>query len=233
MLGRRAAPISSRAYPRSFNRERPNFVTTKASSSSLLEQQEAERRRAARASVFLPATIFFVERVVEARIQNASATGLLGEADVELTIGQQVHFSFESRTYHPGLVQWTTGRRFGLSLANALAHTTGQTKTWQEDSGNYEARAVRVAIDVPANLYLSKPPRPATVRNISATGMLLDCGPDLRPGQQLLVSLKGRGCVIGRVQWVEAGKAGFRSEASLADKLPGGFQTDGTRLASS
>jgi hypothetical protein len=207
------------------------MATNKAPAPGLPAQQEVDRRRAGRASVFLPATIFFVERVVEARILNASASGLMAEADVELNIGQHVHFSFDALTYHGGTVQWATGRRFGQSLANALALITGQAKSWQEQSGQHEARAVRIGLDFPAHLYLSKPPRPATVRNISASGMLLDSGPDLRPGQLLLVSIRDRGCVSGRVQWADGGRAGFRSEASLADKLPLGFGFDGAKLA--
>jgi hypothetical protein len=198
-------------------------VTKNAMTRATLEQQETDRRGSVRASVFLPATIFLIDRVLEARIHNASASGLMGEADVELSIGQLVHLTFDAPHYQAGSVQWTTGRRFGLALKNALALITGQSKTWQEDDGVYKARAARVVLDVPAQLYVSKPPRPATVRNISETGMLLDCGPDLRPGQQLLVAIRGRGCVPGRVQWVHDGKVGFRSQASLADKLPRGF----------
>ena len=185
-----------------------------------IEKQEADRRRAARTSVFLPATIFLVDRLVEIRIHNASSTGLMGEADAELSIGQQVHRSLGSTSYFEGVIKWTTGRKFGLALANALTLITGQKTSWQESDGVHEGRAVRVPLDVPAQLCLSRPPRPATVRNISETGMLLDSGPDLRPGQPLIVAIRGRGCVHGRVQWTVGGKAGFRSEGSLADKLP-------------
>ena len=183
-------------------------------------RSDAERRRATRTSVFLPATIYFVEQVVEARIHNASASGFMGEADAELSIGQQIHLWLGKTAYHLATVRWITGRKFGVSLPNALALLGGKSAAWKEDDGVHDARAVRVPLDVLADLYISRPPRPGTVRNISETGLLLDSGPDLQVGQQLLVALKGRGCIHGRIQWTGGGKAGVRSAGSIADKLP-------------
>lgn len=152
MYGHRVAPPSSMARPESSSRDRLVIVAIRASIPCFLTQQEADRRRAARESVFLPATLFSVERVVDSQIKNASVSGLMGEADVELHIRQHVHFYLNRASFHGGLAQWTSGRRFGVSLANALALVTGQAKTWQEDDGVYAARAVRVALDVSAHL---------------------------------------------------------------------------------
>lgn len=174
-----------------------------------------ERRQAARTSVFLPATIFLVDRVIETRIHNASSSGLMGESDAELSLGQTVHLAFGSLSLHPGVIQRVEGRRYGLKLANALQIAAG-TRLSETEDGPYAARAVRVPLDVLAHLHLSRPPRPATVRNMSAKGLLLDSGPEVCTGQRVIVAIKGKEAVRGRVQWSSEGRAGIRLDCTTA-----------------
>jgi len=188
-----------------------------ASSHADVDASGQERRRAMRKSVLLRATIYPVDLISEVRIRDVSATGARGEAPVELSVGQIVHLTADDLAYHPAIVRWSQGLGFGLELSNAVEIFTGVNQ--DVDHGNAEGhspRAVRVQLDCTARLLTSRPPRPAMVRNVSDTGMLIDSGPGLAEGQQLLVRVGNCPPVFGRTQWYHDGKIGIRTTSPAA-----------------
>lgn len=184
----------------------------------------ADRRRARRRSVFLRASIYPIDTVCDARIRDVSVTGLMGETDLELTIGQTLHLTADERNYYSGKVRWILDRRFGIDLPQASAifgHSTGAI-----DYGNEEThfpRAPRFRLDAAVRLLAGRPPRPAIVRNLSEHGMLLDTGPGLKPGQSLIVRIGNAPLLYGRTQWSKDGRIGFRTQQPVgATSFPPG-----------
>lgn len=187
------------------------------------ERAAAERRAGARRSVFLRATIYPIDVFADARIRDISATGARGEADVELAIGQTLHITTDEKTYHTGKVKWTQDRQFGIDLIDAV-DVLGDGRS-EVDHGSEEGhypRSPRIKIDINARLVGGRPPRPATVRNVSPCGMLLDTNPGLKPGQHMVVKIGNAPPVYGRAQWSGGGRVGFKAHtpicvAALAD----------------
>lgn len=179
--------------------------------------QAADRRVARRKSVLLRATIYPVDVFCDARVRDISATGLKGEADVELAIGQTLHVTADELTYHAGTVKWTSDRQFGLSLVNAPeTFGAGFGETDHGDCEGHHPRAPRAKINANVRLVAGRPPRPGTIRNLSTSGMLLDTSPGLRPGQHLVVKVGNATPIYGRVQWSADGRIGFNAERPIS-----------------
>lgn len=167
--------------------------------------------------MLLRATIYPIDVFCDARICDASSTGVRGEADVELAIGQTMHITTDEAAYNAGTVKWVDGRQFGLALPDAL--TMFGMESLDVDHGSFEGhepRAPRININATARLLAGRPPRPATIRNVSATGMLLETGPGLRPGQHIIVRVGNTAPTYGRIQWVDNGRIGFRAKNAIS-----------------
>ena len=181
------------------------------------EPAQSERRTARRRTVYLHATVYPIDVFCDVRICDASATGVKGEANVELSVGQIMHITTDELRYHPGTVKWVFGRQFGLDLPHALQmFDVDPDHVDHGDGVGHQPRLMRHAIDVTARLLAGRPPRPATIRNVSSTGMLLDTGPGLRPGQHIIVKAGNAPCVYGRIQWAGNGKIGFKAQNAIS-----------------
>lgn len=176
-----------------------------------------DRRNTRRRSVLLRSSVYPVDAFFDARIRDVSATGIRGESDLELAIGQTMHVTTDELTYHAGTVKWVQARQFGLHLPDAL-YMFG-VELGDIDHGHWEGhqpRAPRVRINPTARLLVGRPPRPGIIRNVSSTGMLLDTGPGLRPGQHLVVRAGNAHPVYGRVQWSKDGRCGFKAQNRIS-----------------
>lgn len=170
-----------------------------------------EKRRHARRSVLLRATVFPIDVYTDVIVRDISERGLMGEADIELSVGQLLHLSFDEKAYHTGSVRWTKGRRFGLALNSELRGTLVPSDLDHGSEDGHMPRARRLSLAIPARLSTGRPPRPATVRNLSQSGMLLDTSSGLLTGQHVLIQLGNRPLIAARVQWSDGGKIGVKS----------------------
>ncbi len=191
------------------------FLTPEAAESELSEA--TDRRVALRKAVLFRATIYPIDVFCDARIRDVSATGLRGEADVELAVGQTLHITTDERAYHAGIVRWVRDRVFGLDLPNASTLFGDQSNGVEhgDREGQYP-RAPRAKMNATARLVAGRPPRPATVRNLSASGMLLDTSPGIKPGQHLVVRVGNSPPIYGRAQWSQDAKVGFRAQHGIS-----------------
>src|SRR5258706_10305655 len=134
-----------------------------------------EHRRESRKSVLLRATIYPVDIYADVIIRDVSQTGLMGETDIELHIGQTIHLSADEAHFYPGVVRWTHGRRFGLEFSEAQdLFGAGDLDLQHGETEGQLPRAERITLSISARLCVGRPPRPATVRNISPFGMQLE-----------------------------------------------------------
>ncbi len=181
------------------------------------ESEAVNHRVAQRKAVLFRATIYPIDIFCDARIRDVSAQGLRGEADIELAIGQTVYMTTDQHSYHAGVVKWIRNREFGLDLANANKLFGGQPSEMDHgvDEGQHP-RARRAKINATARVVAGRPPRPATVRNISTGGMLLDTSPGIKTGQHLIVRVGNSPPIYGRAQWSDRGKIGFKAEQTIS-----------------
>jgi len=177
--------------------------------------EQSEQRRHRRHSVLMKATVYPIDLYRDAIINDASRTGLMGEADVELEVGQTVHVTLNEREHYTGTVRWTHGRQFGLDLRDELKLAGLSEQVDHGSAIGHGPRAERIRLSLPARLHTGQPPRPATVRNLSRTGMLLETEQGLLPGQQILIRVGAWGLISGRVQWSREGRIGIMTKVDV------------------
>ena len=115
--------------------------------------------------------------------------------------------------YHTGKVKWTLGRQFGFELADAdRIFLAAPTEIDHGRAEGHHPRPLRTLVDTSARLVAGRPPRPATVRNMSVCGMLIDTGPGLKPGQHLVVRIGNAPLIYGRTQWSVDNRIGFKAQ---------------------
>lgn len=190
-----------------FTKLRNAFVEKAPSQSESGEEQRRHPRR----TVFLDAAIYPIDFFSDVIIHNVSANGFMAVADVELTVGEILHLTLDDKAYQTGTVRWTEGRQFGASFDTPLARAGAGDELDCGSLEEHKPRLRRATMQIPARLCLGRNVQPATVRNLSQSGMLLDTDPGLATGQHILVKLGNRPPVAGRVQWHDDGRIGVHS----------------------
>lgn len=176
------------------------------------EEGVAEHRRYPRRAVLLDASIYVIDFYSDVVIHNVSANGFMGEADVELTVGETLHLTLDDKAFQTGTVRWTEGQTFGVSFDSPLARTgAGDDDLDYGTAPDHKPRPRRTPLNIPARLSLGRPSQPASVKNISHSGMLLETSADLQAGQYLLVKLGDRSPVAAVTRWCKDGHAGIET----------------------
>lgn len=178
-------------------------------------EQLQDLRKDRRHKVLLQASIYPIDTYCDILIRDVSETGLSAETDVQLDVGQSVHLSFDEKAFFTGVVRWVRGRRFGLEFKDAVTFPIGVDIDHGFAEG-HRPRSHRVSLNLTGRLNTGRPPRPATVRNVSRLGMLIETSTGLVTGQHLLVRLGKRPLVSGRVQWVRGGKVGVQTSREIS-----------------
>jgi hypothetical protein len=165
----------------------------------------ADRRRMPRKAVYLRATIYPIDVSPTARIRDVSATGVRGEVGVELAIGH---------------VKWTRNQVFGFAVPDAAAIFGILPADVDHGSfGGHCQRSSRIEVGIAARLVGGRPPRPAIIRDISASGLLLSTDPGTGPGQHLVVQVGGAPTFYGRVQWSDGGRIDLKTRQTLSETI--------------
>lgn len=167
-------------------------------------------RRHPRRTVLLDASIYAIDFFSDVIIQNVSADGFMGEADVELTVGETLHLTLDNKAYQTGTVRWTEGRHFGVHFETPLARIGAGDEIDTGTMESHRPRARRATMNIPARLCLGRAPQPATVRNVSQSGMLLETD-NLDSGQHILVKLGDRSPVAAVAKWANQGQVGVET----------------------
>lgn len=174
-------------------------------------QDEVDQRREIRSSVLLRAVIYPIDRLSDINIVNVSHTGIQGESTLELAVGEVLHISFNEKTYCRGVVQWTTHHKFGLKFDEQIALAYALNDVEKTIALGHLPRARRIEWNTTGRLATGRPPRPATVRNVSQSGMQLDTTVGLREGQLVIVEMNGSPLMLSRVQWASDRRLGVKA----------------------
>jgi len=176
------------------------------------KEAPADHRRHPRKSVFLDASIYAIDFFSDVVIHNVSANGFMGEADVELTVGETLHLTLDNKAYQTGTVRWTEGQTFGVAFDSPLARIgAGDDEIDHGTLPEHKPRVRRTPLNIPGRLNLGRPPEPATVKNLSQSGMLLETGAHLQVRQHVLVKLGNRAPVAAVVRWCAEGRIGVET----------------------
>jgi hypothetical protein len=156
--------------------------------------------------------MYAIEFFSEVTIHNVSANGFMGEADVELTVGETLHLALDEKAFQTGTVRWTEGHIFGVSFDSPLARIgAGDDELHYGTSPEHKPRARRTPPNIPARLSLGRPGEPAAVKNLSQSGMLLATSANLQAGQHILVKLGDRSPVAAVVRRCKDGHVGIET----------------------
>ena len=171
-----------------------------------------DKRAQKRYRVLLQASVFPIDSIVDVTVHNISEQGLMAEADVDLTVGQVVHLSFDGASHRSGTVRWIRGRRFGLHLEDCFGPPGALDEIEPETGPDQQMRSVRRSLNIPARMSSGRPRRPAMVRNLSRSGMSLETSAGLRVGQNLLIKIGRQPPIAARVRWTAGGRIGVSVE---------------------
>jgi hypothetical protein len=179
-------------------------------------QNTVDRRVDPRHKVLLRADLFPVLGYAEMTVKNVSRGGLAGETEAPLQTGQPLLFSLDGSHYHLGSVRWARGRRFGLSLEDALAIFGLENETDPGFLNDHQTRAKRHELDTIGRIAICSRRQACMVRDVSQSGFRLETSALLAERQQVLIKLKDRPLVLGAVQWCAAGMVGVKTVERMA-----------------
>lgn len=168
------------------------------------------RRSDARRRVLLRAIVHPIDVHADSLILNMSRHGLMGESDAALVAGRTAHFAFEDNSYLRGEIRWTRGRRFGVRLERELLLFPADLETL--DDVEVGARPRRVPVRAAARLSMSAPPEPATIRNVSRAGMMLEMQGRQPTGRRLLIELGSDHLFAATVRWCDGKRLGVATD---------------------
>lgn len=90
--------------------------------SAIPDEDGAQNRNEARDSLFLMADfrVAGTSEIVQVRVRNLSAGGLMAEFPAGLDIGLRVEFDVRGVGWVPGKVAWSTAGRIGVAFDRAI-----------------------------------------------------------------------------------------------------------------
>ena len=165
-----------------------------------------ERRSDVRVrTIYRPCCLITNSRTVMGIVRNFSDSGAMVEIDLELEVGEQVRYFWDSSVCVSARVVWRDGRAHGLQ----------HIETVEEPVGIYPARSVRLPCKVEAICWVEDTVHTVLVENISMGGASLRGLPELPVGRMLTLSLCRMELGSTTVRWTD----GTRTGVSFAHKL--------------
>lgn len=169
-----------------------------------------ERRRDGRKRLLLKADVFPVAGFAEMRIVSVSRSGFSGLSLSTLEPEQPLVFSVRQGQFHEATVRWVRGRKFGADLEDAL-EILGRPGSCDAALLSPDPPLRRYPLDVSGRMALVGFSYRATVRDISQTGLRLECGAPLVEGQEVIVRLPDQRLVLASVRWRSDRMAGVET----------------------
>jgi hypothetical protein len=145
------------------------------------------------------------ERETLLTLRNISFRGVSGTVADAVASNAPVTLVFEGGRQSGGQVRWSRGLEVGIELSAPLPLAVlagpppGQT-----------ARERRFQVRRSATLIINGQARGAVIRNVSTTGMLVESGCHLAPGQSIDICCGQALRLSAQVRWSDRGRAGLR-----------------------
>lgn len=117
-------------------------------------------------------------------VHNASDHGLSGLCEAQTLEQRNYTFVFDNGERRIGQIRWKVDQRIGVYFAQALPPNLLSTR-----KADVLPRAQRFTVCRRAHVIMDDLQRPAIIRNVSVTGLLLEAVMTPSPGQRLSVQL--------------------------------------------
>ncbi|MXO90657.1 PilZ domain-containing protein [Pontixanthobacter aquaemixtae] len=139
-------------------------------------------------------------------VRNISTSGAQIQTDLDLSIGDEVAYHWDGIEPVKAHVVWTRSGLIGIQHRSAFSGFERAQPT----------RAVRVACELDAKLWINGIEKPFSVKNISVTGLGGSCDEILSKGDLLTVSVARRIIDSATVRWCNSGRFGIEFRTPLA-----------------
>ena len=177
--------------------------------------KQAERRREPRAqmSVYRSAMVRWEGAESFCLIRNISSGGLMAKLPATLAADQPVTVEMRSGQTLDGRVAWCAGGHVGvhfdaaIDVDEALVGPHRKCASWTQ-------RMPRLAIGDAATLHANAGVQPATLLDLSQGGAKIEAA-FVRPGDEVVLAVKGLEPRRGTICWVREGRAGIAFLASI------------------
>jgi hypothetical protein len=140
-------------------------------------------------------------------IRNISAGGLMAHVYSALTPGQRVTVELKTNQLVAGRVTWVRDGDAGIQFDAAMDVAELLANPAVLDNG-WRPRTPRVEIDRMATLRSGARTTWVHVRDISQSGVKLECDPPPAPGEEIVVTLDGFRPLHAVVRWHDEGHCG-------------------------
>lgn len=187
-----------------------------------------------------PVTLVYKRKKYAAELINLSGGGAMVESDIEPRLWERVDVDFGETGRLEAAVRWVKDRRIGLEFAHetqldcspqdreallceviernfpdavALAPVPETAEAAAKGASDASRRtSVRHPLIWTASVTFNNHTAPVRIRNISATGALVQSDLSLAAGVMLLLDLGAAGSIAATVQWALGDKAGLLFE---------------------
>ena len=178
------------------------------------------------------AVITLRRKRIEVDVLNVSQHGVMIEADIEPRVGERIQIRFEDCNQTQCSVRWIKGRQIGLEfVAGTVLIAPAQIRELiisGRRAGEHPPkleikpeRPQRHSLILKGVLHCGIESVEVRLRNISASGAMLDCDDDLLAGTAIVLELAGGGAVAiqGRVRWCRSGQIGLLFDEAFDMRL--------------
>lgn len=195
-------------------------IAVKREESRLTNQRREERHR----DIFEEATIHFRRRKYQVPVINASASGVMIEADIEPRIGEAMQIQFSDCNRTQCVVRWIRGNRVGLEFNQEttiigpssiqdfiIGKLRGSEEGPTPDEASAKAnRTPRHTLIWIGTVHCQHQTMPVRLRNISTDGAMLETEHPFAVGTEILLDLEEAGTAFAKVRWAKGGQVGIR-----------------------
>lgn len=152
------------------------------------------------------------EAVQRFQLHNLSGFGASGALATPPAPGATIELIFENGTRIGGRVRWARDALIGIEFFTRLPLDVLQGRGAPEPV----ARAPRYRVARVATVSVNGISRPATIRNVSRGGMMIESALPLLPGQMVEISSGALTGLHGQVRWSRNGRAGVQLAQPLS-----------------
>lgn len=193
-------------------------IAVKREESRLTNQRREERHR----DIFEDATIHFRRRKIQVQVINASAGGVMIEADIEPRIGETLQIQFAGCNRTACIVRWVRGNRIGLEFSHGttiigaagiqdfiIRKLRAETdEAAPQEPGAKTTRTPRHSLIWIGTVHCEHQSMPVRLRNISTDGAMLETDHPFGVGAEILLDLEEAGTAFAKVRWAKGGQIG-------------------------
>lgn len=191
-------------------------IPVKRSESRATNQRCEDRRR----DLVDSTTLHFRRQKLDVGVVNVSSQGAMIEADIEPRIGETLDIQFADCNRTKCIVRWVRDGRIGLEFIEETVilaslkvkeHIFGGVPAGDDSKPalrQIHTRSKRHGLTWTGTLYWTFEAYSVRLRNISATGAMLEGDCSIAAGEKIRLNLAEAGTIEGEVRWCQGGQVG-------------------------